>query len=97
MKRRARSKTATIPKEPISAAPASPPPPLSPPEPPSPEPLPRWSEVNPAHLPDPRVNEESSEFGKRFVPGFVGVDADGQLWELDWKYNAKLIGRPPKT
>jgi hypothetical protein len=58
--------------------------------------LPGWRSIRPANLPDPRISEESSEFGKRFVPGFIGVDEDGQLWELDWRYNATLIGRPPK-
>lgn len=58
--------------------------------------LPAWKSVEPANVPDVRVSRESSEWGKRLVPGALGVDEDGQLWVLDADFNARYIGRPPK-
>lgn len=57
----------------------------------------RWKQIAPANLPDPRVSTKSKEYGKRFVPGSLAIDDDGQLWELDAAYTPRLIGRPPEN
>jgi hypothetical protein len=55
----------------------------------------RWKAISSSLAPDPRVSEESPEYGKRFVLVTVLIDELGRLWERTGKDAPVMLGTVP--
>jgi hypothetical protein len=56
---------------------------------------PGWRSIAAANAPDPRVNTESSEYGKRTVIAAFAVDSLGRLCRFDGDDPTPVILSPP--
>jgi len=54
----------------------------------------RWKALSTSLAPDPKISEDSAEYGKRFVLVTVLIDELGRLWERTGRDAPVMLGTP---
>lgn len=56
----------------------------------------RWVHATLGDAPDPRVNPDNPEYGKRRVDRLVAIDSEGDAWDFVGDRPARRLPRPPE-